>query len=84
MTSIDQPARDLARDALHRIDSHERVCTQRYEALDARLADGSKQFARIEKGVDNVVGILKWGGATLVTTLIAAVGALLLIVLGAK
>lgn len=77
--AVDQTARDLGRDTAARIDTHEAVCAERYKTLDARLASGSSRMERIEKGVESIVASLKWTGATLVTTLLAIVGALLLL-----
>ena len=41
------------KDALHRIETHERECKIRYEHIEKRLEEGSEKFKRIE--------IMLWG-----------------------
>lgn len=78
MSAVDQQARDAADDAMNRIDKHEAVCAERYRNLETSLAAGSARMGRIDKGIEGIASILKWGGATLVTTLIAAIGGLIM------
>ena len=36
------------KDALHRIESHERECKVLYKSIDRRLEEGSKRFDKLE------------------------------------
>ena len=44
-----------AKDALHKIETHERECALRYENIEKRLEEGSEKFRRLEN--------LLWGWA---------------------
>ena len=37
-----------AKDALHKIETHERECALRYENIEKRLEEGSEKFKRLE------------------------------------
>ena len=37
-----------AKDALHKIETHERECALRYEHIEKRLEEGSEKFKRLE------------------------------------
>ena len=37
-----------AKDALHKIETHERECAFRYENIEKRLEEGSEKFKRLE------------------------------------
>ena len=37
-----------AKDALHKIETHERECALRYENIEKRLEEGSEKFNRLE------------------------------------
>jgi hypothetical protein len=71
---IDQPARDAATEALHRIEKHEDVCAIRYEALDTRLASGADRMKTISDDVKGIKDDIKAGVLRLILSLFGAVG----------
>ena len=46
------------KDALHRIESHERECALRYKNIENRLDEGSEKFKRLESMLEEI-GALK-------------------------
>lgn len=74
MGDIDQAARDLARDALAKIDGHERVCAERWGACKTSLDAGSKKMQALADGQRAILRLLGWGGALMFTTLLGAAG----------
>jgi hypothetical protein len=57
---VDQDARDMAREALAKINSHEVVCAQRYGSLERVLAE--------------IKGVLWWGTTGLIGSMAALIG----------
>jgi len=74
MTELDQVARDIAKDALARIETHEAVCAER----QGHIIQGIQELKR---GVEGLYRRF-WGIAVgVVTLLLSACGALLYFVL---
>lgn len=71
---VDQPARDAATEALHRIEKHEDVCAVRYASLDGRLAAGATRMQGISDDIKGVKNDIKAAVVKLIIALFGAVG----------
>lgn len=74
MGEIDQTARDLARDALAKIDGHERVCAERWGACEKSFQAGSAKMKELGEGQRAILRMLGWGGALMFTTVLGTAG----------
>ena len=76
MTEVDQIARDNAKDALARIEGHEKVCAERQAHIVSSLET-------LQRGVERINSRFIAGGGALIIILLGAVGTLAVILLRA-
>jgi len=74
MSEADQIARDNAKDALARIEAHERVCTERQLHIVSSLES-------LSRGVDKLNGRFWTAAITVILLLLSGCGALIAIIL---
>ncbi len=69
---VDQHARDTATRAAFELEKHADVCSERYKALDIRLANGQKRMEALKDGQDRIFGLIIAGGVATLSTLAGA------------
>lgn len=74
MSESDQIARDIAKDALARIEGHEAVCAERQLHIAASLT-------QLQRGVDRINGRFMAGAGTVIVLLLTACAGLLIFIL---
>lgn len=74
MTEADHVAREIANQAIARIEGHEQVCTERQQHIIASLND-------LKRGVERINGRFLAGAGTLIVLLLSACAGLLIFIL---
>lgn len=74
MGGVDQQARDLAREAISLQSAHERVCAERWAACEKSFLAGSEKMKGLADGQRQILRVLGWGAALIVTTLLGSAG----------